>query len=85
MKTADFFRARATSLITERREQLQLPYKELALRLSEMGWDVDAKLLAKRINRGTLPFSLAMAVLVVMGEREMTLPLPPAMRQGRPG
>jgi hypothetical protein len=76
-----YFRLHARSLIVERREALELSFKELARRLEGFGIEIDAKLLAKRVNRGTFSFAFGMALLLALGEHTVQLPPPP--RKGK--
>lgn len=81
MKTEAFIRARVVERIKELREQQQVPYKELARRLEGLGERIDAKLLAKRINRGSFTFSFGVMVLMALGETGFDFPTLPGKRK----
>lgn len=81
MKTEAFIRARVVERIKELRERQEVPYKELARRLEGMGVRIDAKLLAKRINRGAFTFSFGVAVLMALGETSFDFPTLPGKRK----
>lgn len=74
MKAREFYEARAKALIKKLREDREMSYADLALRLQSYGVFVSERVLINRINRGTFTFSFAMMVLDALNAEMLEIP-----------
>lgn len=67
MDVADEYQERLQVLIKDLRYRHDVSYKELARRLERLGFVIDDRVLANRINRGGFHAGLAILVLQALG------------------
>ena len=73
VETDELFQQRIRDLVLELREEEQLSYKELALRLEKEGLVIKWKTLANRVQTGKFSGGFALAVLEALGVKKLTL------------
>ena len=74
MSPREFYEARAKSLIKELREEKNISYRDLALRLQTVGVRLTEQSLINRINRGRFTFAFALQVLAAMDVQSVHVP-----------
>jgi hypothetical protein len=65
--------ARARALVKELRDAQGLSYKTLAARLSRLGLDIDDRVLANRINRGSFSAGFLVLLLQAFGMTKLEI------------
>jgi hypothetical protein len=76
VRPIEFYEIQARDLIQGLREQKQVSFEQLALRLLEGGETVQPKVLANRINRGKFSLALTLQLLAAMDVSTLKLPKP---------
>ena len=79
MKGREFYKLRAKDLIKELRENRQMSYADLALKLEAYGQVMSERVLINRINRGSFDFAFAMMVMDALSVEVLELPKQEAM------
>jgi hypothetical protein len=74
VKAREFYEARAKALIKKLRDDREMSYADLALRLQSYGVVMSERVLINRINRGTFTFSFAMMVLDALNADMLEIP-----------
>ena len=74
LNAREFYESRAKTIVKDLREQRQLSYRDLALRLAAIGIRVNERILINRINRGSFSFAFALQLLAAMDAESVSVP-----------
>lgn len=76
MGSEEQYQIRMQALIKELRASEALSYKELAKRLEQQGLEIDAKVLANKVNRGNFSAGFALSLLAALGYHSLGFTTP---------
>jgi hypothetical protein len=76
--------ARVRALVKELRDAQGLSYKTLAARLARVGLDIDDRVLANRINRGTFTAGFLVLLLEAFDATKLEVPKKPGRLKAHP-
>lgn len=81
MDANTYYQKQAKKIIKDVRENLDVSYKDLSLRLEAYGVHIEPQVLINRINKGKFSFTFALQVLAALGYQYISIPeYPPTKR-----